>query len=146
MDDPEVLASDADRERVADLLRQHCTDGRLTLDEFEERLGEVYAARTLADLKGPLRQLPDLTPPPPPPPRERRPMDPRLRRWLTISAVLVGIWALSGAGYFWPLWPMFWIGFVLIKKSPGCVLSRSSRAMRGRIQEEQDGEPSYLPR
>ena len=50
MDDPEVLASDADRERVVDALRQHCTDGRLTLDEFEERLGEVYAARTLRDL------------------------------------------------------------------------------------------------
>src|SRR4051812_41775983 len=118
MEDPEVLASDADRERVADALRRHCTDGRLTLDEFEERLGEVYSARTLADLEGPMRQLPAPAAPPvpPPPPAPRAPLNPHLKRWLTLSAVLVAIWVMSGAGYFWPAWPIFWVGFVCWKK------------------------------
>src|SRR5437762_12244724 len=115
MDDPEVLASDADRERVVDALRQHCTDGRLTLDDFEERLGEVYAARTLRDLDWPLRQLPAPAPPPPPRP-PRAPLNPHLKRWLAISALLVAIWAFAGAGYFWPAWPIFWLGFVCWKK------------------------------
>ena len=41
-----------------------------------------------------------------------------MKRWLTISAVLVAIWLFSGAGgYFWPAWPIFWIGFVCWKKT-----------------------------
>jgi hypothetical protein len=35
---PSIRASDSDRERVADLLRRHCGEGRLTLDELGERL------------------------------------------------------------------------------------------------------------
>jgi hypothetical protein len=64
----DVRASDADRERVADLLRRHCNDGRLTLDELGDRLAEVYACRYLGELNsptGPLRELPVLPPPRP---------------------------------------------------------------------------------
>ncbi len=37
-------ASDAERDRVADALRRHHADGRLSTDEFEERTGRAYAA------------------------------------------------------------------------------------------------------
>ena len=49
--DPSLLrASDADRERIVAVLTDAVTDGRLTLQEHEERVERVWAARTLADL------------------------------------------------------------------------------------------------
>jgi len=39
-------------------LREHCTEGRLTLDEFSDRLEEVFAARTWGELDLVLRGLP----------------------------------------------------------------------------------------
>jgi hypothetical protein len=54
MDDPRppaLRASDADRERTADALRQAAGDGRLTLDELDERLHTAYEARTRAELE-----------------------------------------------------------------------------------------------
>ncbi len=41
--------SDADRERVAGRLREAVGDGRLTLEEFEQRLNGVMEARTFGD-------------------------------------------------------------------------------------------------
>jgi hypothetical protein len=49
---PALRASDADRERTADVLRTACGDGRLTADELDERLDAAYAAVTLDDLVG----------------------------------------------------------------------------------------------
>ncbi len=46
----ELRASDADRERIAQVLQDAHADGRLTLDELEERLGVLYSARTLGEL------------------------------------------------------------------------------------------------
>lgn len=54
----DVRASDADRQRVIDLLRTHTADGRLTLEEFEERVGEALAAKTQDELRLVLRELP----------------------------------------------------------------------------------------
>lgn len=48
----ELRASDADRERVAQVLQDAHADGRITLEELEERLGVLYSARTLGDLAG----------------------------------------------------------------------------------------------
>lgn len=42
----ELRASDADRERAANLLRSAAGDGRLTVEELEERLDEAYRATT----------------------------------------------------------------------------------------------------
>ena len=42
--DPRIRASDADRDRVASLLREHHAAGRLTAEEFNERLDKVYEA------------------------------------------------------------------------------------------------------
>jgi hypothetical protein len=56
--DPQHRSSDADREHVADVLRQAAGDGRLTMDELDERLDAVYAAKTYAELEPITRDLP----------------------------------------------------------------------------------------
>jgi hypothetical protein len=47
---PEVRASDANRDRVLDVLRVAMGDGRLTADEFGERMEAALSARTLGEL------------------------------------------------------------------------------------------------
>jgi hypothetical protein len=56
--DPNLRASDADREATADRLRQHHTDGRLDQDEFQERLDKCFAAKTVGELAELTRDLP----------------------------------------------------------------------------------------
>lgn len=53
-----LRASDADRERVAEFLRDAYAEGRLTADEYQERLEENFAAQTYGDLVPVLRDLP----------------------------------------------------------------------------------------
>jgi len=60
-----VRIADADRERAALELRDHCVEGRLTLEEFSARLDEVYAAATDRDLEAVLRELPERAAPAP---------------------------------------------------------------------------------
>ncbi|MER5931317.1 DUF1707 domain-containing protein [Streptomyces sp. NPDC002054] len=55
---PELRASDADRERVVERLRDAVAEGRLTMEEFEERLEAAYASRTYAELEPLTRDLP----------------------------------------------------------------------------------------
>lgn len=55
---PGIRISDADRERAAARLQQALAEGRITLDELEERLAVVYAARYAADLLPPFADLP----------------------------------------------------------------------------------------
>lgn len=54
----EVLASDAERERVSTLLQEACVDGRLTLEEFAQRMEQTQAARTRGQLDEITRDLP----------------------------------------------------------------------------------------
>ncbi|MEV7995244.1 DUF1707 domain-containing protein [Streptomyces sp. NPDC086077] len=57
-DAPELRASDADRERVAEVLRDALAEGRLDMTEFEERLDATYQARTYGELAPITRDLP----------------------------------------------------------------------------------------
>jgi Domain of unknown function (DUF1707)/2TM domain len=127
-----LRASDADRERFVAALRQHHAEGRLTLEELDERTERAYAARTLGDLDALATDLPPLTPPAPvgPPPRpdpaglppRMRPPGPRraaakaalIRSLLwfgMVSVILLVVWAVTGADYFWPVWPI--LGFMI---------------------------------
>ncbi len=47
---PAILASDTERESTVALLRQAVVDGRLTLEEFSDRVGLAQVARTDQDL------------------------------------------------------------------------------------------------
>ena len=55
---PALRASDADRERMVVLLREHAAVGRLTLEEFTERMSAAYLARTDDELEALARDLP----------------------------------------------------------------------------------------
>ncbi|MFI7414595.1 DUF1707 domain-containing protein [Streptomyces sp. NPDC049627] len=55
---PELRASDADRERVVEVLRDALAEGRLDMEEFEERLDATYKARTYGELAPITRDLP----------------------------------------------------------------------------------------
>ncbi|RMB81236.1 DUF1707 domain-containing protein [Streptomyces shenzhenensis] len=57
-DAPELRASDADRERVAEVLRDALAEGRLDMEEFGERLDATYKARTYGELAPITRDLP----------------------------------------------------------------------------------------
>jgi hypothetical protein len=53
-----MRVGDAEREAVASQLREHYADGRLTLDELNERVDQAFAAKTRADLDAVQRDLP----------------------------------------------------------------------------------------
>jgi class 3 adenylate cyclase len=54
--------ADADRDRAVTQLREHVVEGRLTLDEFSERVGSALSARTRADLGSVMADLPQARP------------------------------------------------------------------------------------
>ncbi len=53
-----IRASDADRDRVADILREALAEGRLTAEEHAERINGVYEAKTRGELAPFVRDLP----------------------------------------------------------------------------------------
>ena len=121
----EDRVSDSERERVVADLTRHCADGRLTLDELEERVAEVYAATTRADVERALRELPrSFVPAPttrssaPAVKTSAAPVRTTAKRgaeialrvhlyvYLCVIGFLVLIYALTmPGGYFWPVWP-----------------------------------------
>ncbi|MER6439763.1 DUF1707 domain-containing protein [Streptomyces sp. NPDC001185] len=56
--DAELRASDADRDRIADILREALAEGRLTSDEHAERVEGVLATKTVGELDQFVRDLP----------------------------------------------------------------------------------------
>jgi len=128
-----MRASDADRDRTAALLREHHAAGRLTAEEFSERLDKTYAAKTLGELDELLEDLPaiDLYALPDASLRHHRrgipggglpwgparlvaehPIDRMSGAWraawascLSVSLIAFLVWLLSGApGNLWFLW------------------------------------------
>jgi len=55
---PDLRISDTDRDRAAEVLREAHAQGRITVDELDERLTSVYNAKTFADLVPVTRDLP----------------------------------------------------------------------------------------
>lgn len=116
--DGNLRVSDKEREQVAAILREHYTAGRLDLAEFEDRTEKVYASRTYADLAELTRDLPvepnrqDL----PITQSERSSGSASFRELLGLALpmlFLIAIWAVTGRGYFWPIWPLLCWGFVV---------------------------------
>jgi hypothetical protein len=55
-----MRASDDDRDRAASMLREHHAAGRLTIEEFQERLDAAYQAKTLGDIDELMADLPGI--------------------------------------------------------------------------------------
>jgi len=138
--DLSTRASDADRDRVADSLREHLAAGRLTPEEFNERLDKAFAAKTLGELDDLMADLPavdfgllpeaslrgaaghsplDLR-------RSPGSIEPGQGRfspawlaawgsWLAISLFFFVIWLASGAsGGLWFLWIVLPLGALML--------------------------------
>lgn len=123
-----MRASDRERDEAAEALRRHAGEGRLDVDELSERLDGVYAARTRAELAALTADLPGVVAPAPAPTRAPSPSRAELRghvlAFLAVNALLIAIWAATGADYFWPIWPLLGWGLGLV--------SHTSEAFGGR--------------
>ena len=53
-----LRASDDDRDRLVEQLQRHATEGRLSLDEYSERVDRVLVARTHGELAAVMHDLP----------------------------------------------------------------------------------------
>ena len=97
-----MRASEAEREATVEELRRHAAVGRLDVDELEQRVEAAFGARTRDELAALQDDLPA------PPPSDFRD---HLRTFLAVQILLLGIWAATGADYFWPIWPFIGWGF-----------------------------------
>jgi hypothetical protein len=109
--EPDLRASNAERAQIIELLRRHHEAGRLTAEELAERTERVNAATTFGDLDAIMANLPRLLPPlaphtatEPTPGAARQRFYRVLFAYLVINLFLIGIWAFSGRGAFWPIW------------------------------------------
>jgi Domain of unknown function (DUF1707) len=118
---PDVRASDADRERVAEQLSRHAAAGRLTAEELTERLDAAYTARTHGELAPLVTDLPDDDPAPPAADPARAQAKSRLAHRagavLIPVGVCVAIWAWSGGGSFWPIWVILFFAVGLARSA-----------------------------
>src|SRR5919197_1227188 len=119
--DPGLRVGDAERNRVVDQLAEHHAAGRLTQAEFEDRMASALTARTGTDLEPLLRDLPASTRPPnrQPSGAARPGLDPQVRTYLAVIALLWVIWLVTGAGYPWPIWPMLGWGIGVVGHGRG---------------------------
>jgi Domain of unknown function (DUF1707) len=102
------LAANADRERAVDVLRAGFAEGRLTQEEFNERVARTYASRTYGELAGltadlPAGPLPARMPAGPPITRSASPLcSPASIAGLVLAAILVFTLAalITGAAFY----------------------------------------------
>jgi hypothetical protein len=151
-DQHKMRASDRDRQQVVDRLRSALDDGRLTMDEYVDRMGVAYQAATYGDLAPLCMDLPASTPviARPPAAATAPTVFPRvgylaglpavlkvlLTLWLAAVSINVVVWTLvSGTSghlaYPWPVWVAGPYGAALFAVSAGVTLCRRSRPVNG---------------
>jgi Domain of unknown function (DUF1707)/Domain of unknown function (DUF4190) len=87
-----MRASSADRERAVDVLKAGFTEGRLTQDEYNDRMGRAYAARTYGDLAALTADLPaGASPMPAWPVPAYQPPPPSGTNSLAIASMVLGV-------------------------------------------------------
>jgi Domain of unknown function (DUF1707) len=150
-----MRASDADREIVRTLLADSFADGRLTREEYDDRLNTLYGSRTLGEVSS---LVTDLVPldgsPTAPAPLRRADMRTRgARKWrkdveesfaafLVPSLICTVIWiAVTSGGFFWPVFPMLFLGINLVKT----VVQRESVIEREVLRLEEQAAKDTAP-
>jgi hypothetical protein len=173
--DPQMRASDADRDRVASMLREHHAAGRLTADEFQERLDATFAAKTLGDLDKLMTDLPGIDlyhlpdssvghgPQPGPPAAGHGRMSSAWRgawgSWASVSLLMFTIWLITAitshsAAGLWFLWVAGPWGAILLGRwltgghpsgHPPRPVQRSPGGPVQQLQADQDASFGDLP-
>jgi len=149
-----MRASDADRELVRTVLADAYGDGRLTREEYDDRLNTLYGSLTLGELPS---LVADLMPSgnPSAGPARLHPADLRVRgarKWrkdveeafaafLVPSAICTVIWIAAGGGFFWPVFPMLFLGLNLVRT----VVQRESAIEREVVRLEKQAAKDALP-
>ena len=150
-----MRASDADRELVRTVLADAYGDGRLTREEYDDRLNTLYGSLTLGELPSLVADLmPSGSPPAVPAPlhpadlrvrgarKWRRDVEESFAAFLVPSAICTVIWiAVGGGGFFWPLFPMLFLGLNLVKT----VVQRESAIEREVVRLEKQAARDALP-
>ena len=150
-DQQKMRASDRDRQQVVDRLRRALEDGRLTMEEYVDRMEVAYQAATYGDLAPLCADLPASSPviarpqtaaaaTAPPAVGSRvgylASLPAVLKvlwvKWLVVVSINVAVWALvSGTSghlaYPWPVWVAGPYGAALFAVSAGVTLFRRSR-------------------
>jgi hypothetical protein len=152
MPEPHLRAADTDREAVARRLGEHMSAGRLSLAEYEERLGRAWAAKTYGDLGELTADLPAGTTPGSAtapsgvaaPYRQHAgscgagpwaaggSLRSAWAGWFTTALVIVTVWlaiSLGGGGFhdFWPIWVIGPWGAVLLARTLNSAPPRHDR-------------------
>ena len=150
--DDHIRVSDADRERVTGRLREHFAEGRLTSDELDERVSAALNAKTFADLRPLMADLPEPVPAPPraahprptgPPPWVAYRRGPRLMPLLMLVALVALVAPAGGA---WLVLGLFKV--VLMVWLVGCLVGAFALAgWRRKVRRYwRDGYHQHGPR
>ena len=145
-DERKMRASDRDRQQVVERLRRALEDGRLTMEEYVDRMETAYRAATYGDLAPLCADLPAANPATAEPPAAAIPAAPPAASsgvgylaglpkvlkvlwtiWLSVVSLNVVIWALVSVtgghlAYPWPVWVAGPYGAVLFAVSAGVML------------------------
>ena len=150
-----MRASDADREIVRAMLADAYADGRLTREEYDDRLNTLYGSRTLGEMPSLVTDLvpPDgpATAPAPLPSSDlrtrgarkwRRDVEESFVAFLVPSIICTVIWiAVTSGGFFWPVFPMLFLGLNLVKT----VVQRESVIEREVLRLEEQAAKETAP-
>ena len=120
-----TLAGDRDRQKAADLLGQALAQGYLQIDEYDQRLQQVFQTHTAEELQELLIGLPLDTIRRHDPRRHaarlaaaRRGVRMHLAAYLAMVVIVLTVWAAvaatTDATYFWPIWPILGAGIGLV--------------------------------
>lgn len=112
----EVRVGDAERQAVVDQLRTHLGEGRLTIDEFEQRTELALHARTRGDLVPLMADLPQVRSRSGGPPTRAYVPTPRAHdAWDVLFRIHVAVWAVLSVFFVllglavdaWAIWPIY---------------------------------------
>jgi len=124
-----MRASDADRDVVRAAFADAYADGRLTREEHDDRLTTLFGSRTLGELPPLVADLVPVSSPPAVPAavpsadlrtrgarKWRKDVEESVTAFLVPTVICTVIWiAFSDGGFFWPAFPMLFLGLNLVK-------------------------------
>jgi hypothetical protein len=95
----DVRASDVERDSAAAALQEHFVQGRLTLDELQERLHSVLSARTYGQLDDVFADMPKLPTQPAVPEPAEPPVFPARYAAVAVMIIVMAVWLVLAAWF-----------------------------------------------